>query len=636
MTSAIDGQLLASTDGGVSWEPYGEKCENLLMGFIIQGENPVVLYGLSGMIYTSNSWAGKQCFIASGRIVKKENNNCIQDPNERNLPYKMLMAEPGPYFSSTNVDGKFAIRLDSGNYNIKQLPSSHFLTNLEKQYCPINNSEISLGINTLLDTVPNNNFINEVKECPVLKLEQNHFLMRPCLRSNLLIRIQNLGTISSDSEFVHVKFPPQLHFISANTIYDHNAIDSTYRFKIKPLQPYESISISIIDSVSCQPSQLTGQNLCVKATIPNVPNCLLLSPNWDGANLEVASRCLATGQTRFNIKNSGNAMPAPSQYQIFIDSALVYQAPFQLAANNAMSVTLPINAPAGFARLVLPQSANHPLSTFASAEADCATGLSTNGLFPPPDQSPLVDIECVTVTNSFDPNDKLVFPRGWGPAGNVEPETEFKYTIRFQNTGTDTAFNVVLVDTLDQNLDIASLQIGIASHPFEFKVSGKGRPILSWTFNNILLPDSNTNQEKSNGFVRFSIRPKGGLALGTRLENFGDIYFDFNDPIRTNTTVNTLWRPTYTPGVLDTVFTESKKMIASKSLKISPNPATDFIQIELPERNSTTIDISDLQGRSIKTLLISNKQSISIKELKPGIYILKIEGYHAERLVVKP
>jgi len=114
------------------------------------------------------------------------------------------------------------------------------------------------------------------------------------------------------------------------------------------------------------------------------------------------------------------------------------------------------------------------------------------------------------------------------------------------------------------------------------------------------------------------------------------LFFDFNDPIRTNTTVNTLWRPTYTPGILDTVFTESKKIIASKSLKISPNPATDFIQIELPERNSTTIDISDLQGKYIKTLLISNKQSISFKDLKPGIYILKIEGYHAERLVVKP
>ena len=138
----------------------------------------------------------------------------------------------------------------------------------------------------------------------------------------------------------------------------------------------------------------------------------------------------------------------------------------------------------------------------------------------------MVDIECVTVTNAVDPNDKTVYPTGWGSAGNVEPETEFKYTIRFQNTGTDTAFKVVLVDTLDAGLDIASLQIGSASHPFNFKVSGKGRPVLSWTFDNIMLPDSGRNQLESNGFVSFSIRPKTGLALGTRLENFAGQLID--------------------------------------------------------------------------------------------------------------
>jgi uncharacterized repeat protein (TIGR01451 family) len=222
-------------------------------------------------------------------------------------------------------------------------------------------------------------------------------------------------------------------------------------------------------------------------------------------------------------------MTTTSQYQIYIDSAMAYQAPFQLAANGSMTVTLPVGSPAGFARLVVPQSQNHPLSTFASAVANCATGESTNGTFASSDESPLVDIECVTVTNAYDPNDKQVFPRGLGPDGNIELGAEFKYTVRFQNTGSDTAFKVVLIDTLDEDLDIASLQIGNGSHPFTFKVSGKGRPVFTWTFNNILLPDSNTNLEASNGFVNFSIRPKAGLSLGTRLENFADIYFDFND-----------------------------------------------------------------------------------------------------------
>jgi len=330
-------------------------------------------------------------------------------------------------------------------------------------------------------------------------------------------------------------------------------------------------------------------------------------------------------------------MTTTSQYQIFIDSAMAYQAPFQLAANGSMTVTLPVGAPAGFARLVVPQSQNHPLSTFASAVANCATGESTNGMFASSDESPLVDIECVTVTNAYDPNDKQVFPRGWGPDGNVEQGAEFKYTVRFQNTGSDTAFKVVLIDTLDADMDIASLQIGNASHTFQFNVSGKGRPVLRWTFNNILLPDSNTNEEKSHGFMSYSVRPKAGLALGTRLENFADIYFDYNDPIRTNTTVNTLWRPTLDPGILDTVFvTEVKQKLAVKTLTIRPNPAQDVITIQLPEGNTAQVEIADLQGRILQSSMVVSGQMISIKDLKPGVYFLKSEGYKAERLVVKP
>jgi len=307
-------------------------------------------------------------------------------------------------------------------------------------------------------------------------------------------------------------------------------------------------------------------------------------------------------------------------------------------ANSTMTVSLPVNAPSGFVRLVVPQSVNHPLSTFASAEANCATGQSTNGMFPPPDESPLVDIECVTVTNAYDPNDKTVYPKGWGTAGNIEPGTEFKYTVRFQNTGTDTAFKVVLIDTLDADMDIASLQIGNSSHPFVFNVSGKGRPVLRWTFDNILLPDTNTNEEKSHGFVSYSIRPKAGLSLGTRLENFADIYFDFNDPIRTNTTVNTLWQPTYTPGILDTVFvTSTKKPLAEKELSIYPNPTKGLVEVVSPQ--SGMIQVFDTRGILLDDRKVNEGLNpLNFNTLPKGLYWIKLQtetGISSQKLVLE-
>jgi uncharacterized repeat protein (TIGR01451 family) len=275
---------------------------------------------------------------------------------------------------------------------------------------------------------------------------------------------------------------------------------------------------------------------------------------------------------------------------------------------------------------VVPQSQNHPLSTFASAVANCATGESTNGMFASSDESPLVDIECVTVTNAYDPNDKQVFPGGWGPDGNVEQGAEFKYTVRFQNTGSDTAFKVVLIDTLDADLDIASLQIGNASHTFAFNVSGKGRPVLRWTFDNILLPDSNTNEEKSHGFVSYSVRPKAGLAIGTRLENFADIYFDYNDPVRTNTTVNTIWQPTYTPGILDTVFvTATQKPMADRDLSIYPNPTKG--KVYLLTASPATACVFNSNGVMVLSRnLETGTHEIDLSSLSKGLYLIRLDG----------
>ena len=72
-------------------------------------------------------------------------------------------------------------------------------------------------------------------------------------------------------------------------------------------------------------------------------------------------------------------------------------------------------------------------------------------------------------------------------------------------------------------------------------MSGKNRPVLTFTFDNILLPDSTSNEPGSHGFVQFSVQPKAGLVPKTRIDNFSDIYFDYNEPVRTNSTVNRIY-----------------------------------------------------------------------------------------------
>ncbi|MCB9231535.1 MAG: PKD domain-containing protein [Bacteroidia bacterium] len=139
---------------------------------------------------------------------------------------------------------------------------------------------------------------------------------------------------------------------------------------------------------------------------------------------------------------------------------------------------------------------------------------------------------------SYDPNDKKVWPEGYGPEGAIpQNDSVLTYQIRFQNTGTATAYNLHVLDTIDPSLDLSTLTVTGTSHPYQLDVDSG---IVDWIFPNILLPDSNANEPGSHGWIKYKINRKPGLAHGTKIENTAYIYFDFNPAVITNTTRTTI------------------------------------------------------------------------------------------------
>ena len=142
-------------------------------------------------------------------------------------------------------------------------------------------------------------------------------------------------------------------------------------------------------------------------------------------------------------------------------------------------------------------------------------------------------VEC-----AYDPNDKLVnpvYPENYALIG--EP---LIYTIRFQNTGNAAAYHVVVRDTLDEQLDPTSFRVIGSSHDSVLTTELIDERYLSFNFNNIYLPDSTTNFEESQGYVMYTIQAYDTIEEGTTIENTAAIYFDFNPPIITNTTINNM------------------------------------------------------------------------------------------------
>lgn len=214
-------------------------------------------------------------------------------------------------------------------------------------------------------------------------------------------------------------------------------------------------------------------------------------------------------------------------------------------------------------------------------------------------------------TGSFDPNDKAAFTSSrTSELHYIIGTDEFiDYRIRFQNTGTDTAFTVVVTDTLDADLDLSTFEQGVASHPFS--MSFKPGRVVEWRFENILLPDSGTNEPASHGLVQFSIRPVAPVLPGTVYSNNADIFFDFNPPVRTNDAV--LLAETST-GVQE----------QSDELGVYPVPAHDRVVLRLPAgERATAVRVLATDGRLMQQG--GAALELDVRALPAGHYVAHVQ-----------
>ncbi|HNR55934.1 MAG TPA: hypothetical protein PKJ19_12255, partial [Flavobacteriales bacterium] len=219
------------------------------------------------------------------------------------------------------------------------------------------------------------------------------------------------------------------------------------------------------------------------------------------------------------------------------------------------------------------------------------------------------------VTGSFDPNDKLARSSSGSSTTYVIGQDEWiDYTIRFQNTGTDTAFNVLITDTLPTTLDPATVQWGPTSHSCTRSMASNGT--LKFLFTNILLPDSNANEAASHGFVNFRIRPRNPVLPGITIENTANIYFDFNPPVITE------------PSVLVAEFsTGVAELIGVPDMVLLPNPTDGMLTVCLRDDSFAGgwLRVLAMDGRLVfEERVTSNKIDLDLSALASGPYTIHI------------
>ena len=208
------------------------------------------------------------------------------------------------------------------------------------------------------------------------------------------------------------------------------------------------------------------------------------------------------------------------------------------------------------------------------------------------------------VVGSYDPNDKTCLQ-----GASITPAMVGKYVhymIRFENTGTFYAENIVVTDEIDlTKFDITSLIPLHSSHDFVTKINANK---VEFIFQGINLT---FDDENNDGYIVFKIKTKSNLVLGNTFSNAAAIYFDYNYPIVTNNYVTTVQN-----------FLGLDKNHSANDFIAYPNPVKDILNFKT-NNIVLKVEIYDAAGRILHSNSVRENR-INLSQLKAGNYILKI------------
>ncbi|MFZ1425120.1 MAG: T9SS type A sorting domain-containing protein [Saprospiraceae bacterium] len=229
-----------------------------------------------------------------------------------------------------------------------------------------------------------------------------------------------------------------------------------------------------------------------------------------------------------------------------------------------------------------------------------------------------------SVVGSYDPNEKRVEPAKGLTPSEIATGKELVYTVQFQNTGNFQADRVRITDLLDTALNASTLRLVASSHAISTFRLLPGN-LLEVIFEQITLPDSTSNEPASHGFVSFAIQRKKAFHLADKIQNTAAIYFDFNEPVITNTVITPVATTIVSSFELHSTDTKNA------GLMISPNPTAKNFEADTRGRLSGPGDIVliNAQGKiclSQQSADLSLPINLTINSLSNGAYIVRASG----------
>ncbi|MBN8642639.1 MAG: T9SS type A sorting domain-containing protein [Flavobacteriales bacterium] len=531
------------------------------------------------------------------------------------------------------------------------------LPNLATLYCSSNNNLESLDLSSSINLTSfscNNNINLESLYIKNGSIENNlNFFSNPnlhylCVDDNQITQVQNLVTsygytnceinsycsftpggafytIEGNSKYDEnnngcdiedINFPNLKFAINNGTNFGTTISDASGNYAI-PVQSGAYTITPIIENPTYFNISPTSSNVNFPIqSSPNIQN-FCISPNSIHNDLEIVIIPIDLARPGFNAnykiiyKNKGTH-PQSGNLDLTFDDAIMdfISSDLTLASQsvNTLSWSFSNLEPFESREIALVMNLNSPTETPALIGGSVLNySASITGLT---DETPIDNTTSLNqeVVNSFDPNDKTCLE------GDVITPNEvgdyIHYLIRFENTGTANAQNVVVKDLIDTSkFDVTTLIPIDGSHEFYTRITNTNQ--VEFIFENIQLPFDDANND---GYVAFKIKTKPTLVTGNSFSNTASIYFDYNFPIITNTATTTIQALT------------NQDFEFSNYFKLAPNPANEFLTITTKSNiEVSSISIYNTLGQLI--LVIPNAKetsSVDVSQLTTGTYFIKV------------
>jgi uncharacterized repeat protein (TIGR01451 family) len=428
------------------------------------------------------------------------------------------------FYGTSNAAGQFDIRVDTGVYEVRLLPR-----NASWEACT---ESMTLNLPEHYDSVRVDMALVPMQDCPELEVNLSSEPIVACETVDLSVNYANQGTVPATDVLLEIELEPELTYLGSQ-IEPVQINGQVLSFALGELAINERQTFDLQVQVACAEVK-TQQATGARARIEAANAC---PSGYEGADFRVDGECdTDTEEVTFRIENVGslpNEVGQPLRYVVIEDQIIMRGGVLDpILPGGDMEVTVDVNEGRTY-RLITQQPEGVPKSTqptYAVEGCTTAEDFSTGQVaqFPEDEGEPTFDILTKEI---IEPGLTLALranPKGYQDS-LITQDTELEYTVFFTNTGLDTVNRVVIRDTLSAALALETLEMGAASHPYDFELYANG--VLKITFDTIqLLPGGGSGEETGRGFVTFRLSQKPNNALGTVIRNSAAVYFDYVAP----------------------------------------------------------------------------------------------------------